>query len=73
MNITDLKQGTKAIVSDITKLNDLVKQRLIDMGLVEGEEICLKCTMPFGGPVMVEVCGQCLSLRRKEAACIGVR
>ncbi|MDN3018967.1 FeoA family protein [Neobacillus drentensis] len=73
MNLTDLKQGTKAIVSDISKINDLVQQRLIDMGLVEGVEVCLKRTMPFGGPVMVEVCGQCLSLRRREASCIGVR
>lgn len=73
MNLTELQQGRKATVSDITKLNDIVKQRLIDMGLVEGQEICLKCTMPFGGPVMVEVCGQCLSLRRKEASSIEVK
>ncbi|API92150.1 MULTISPECIES: FeoA family protein [unclassified Virgibacillus] len=73
MNLTDLQQGKTAVVSDVTKFNDIVKQRLIDMGLVEGQEVCLKCTMPFGGPVMVEVCGQCLSLRRKEASRIGVR
>ncbi|GIP65100.1 iron transporter [Virgibacillus pantothenticus] len=73
MNLTDLQQGKTAVVLDVTKLNDIVKQRLIDMGLVEGQEVCLKCTMPFGGPVMVEVCGQCLSLRRKEASRIGVR
>ncbi|NBJ69555.1 MULTISPECIES: FeoA family protein [Clostridia] len=73
MNLTDLQQGETAVVSDVTKLNDIVKQRLIDMGLVEGQEVCLKCTMPFGGPIMVEVCGQCLSLRRKEASRIGVR
>lgn len=73
MNLTGLEQGTKAIVSDITQLNDLVKQRLIDMGLVEGQEICLQRKMPFGGPVMVEVSGQYISLRRKEASSIGVR
>lgn len=73
MNLTDLKQGTKAIVEDTSRLNEFVKQRLIDMGLVEGEEVCLKYMMPFGGPVMIEVSGQALSLRRREAACIGVR
>jgi ferrous iron transport protein A len=73
MNLTDLAQGTKATVCDITKLNYLVKHRLMDMGLVEGQEVCLKCMMPFGGPVMVEVCGQCISMRRREASSIGVK
>ncbi|HYK71596.1 MAG TPA: FeoA family protein [Pseudoneobacillus sp.] len=73
MNLTDLKQGTIATVFDLTKVSELVKQRLIDMGLFEGQEVCMKCTMPFGGPVMVEVCGQCISLRRREAASIGVK
>ncbi|MDP4156816.1 MAG: ferrous iron transport protein A, partial [Bacillota bacterium] len=23
--------------------------------------------MPFGGPIMIESCGQCIGIRRKEA------
>ncbi|WP_027410318.1 ferrous iron transport protein A [Anoxybacteroides tepidamans] len=72
MVLTDLQPGKKAIITNLSLMNEKLKQRLIDMGVHEGEEVCLKCTMPFGGPVMVEVSGQCICLRRKEAACIGV-
>ncbi|MBA2875954.1 FeoA family protein [Thermaerobacillus caldiproteolyticus] len=73
MFLTDLQQGKKAVITNLGMMNEVVKQRLIHMGLQEGEEICLKCVMPFGGPLMVEVCGQCICLRRKDAACIGVK
>ncbi|GGJ58335.1 ferrous iron transport protein A [Anoxybacillus voinovskiensis] len=72
MVLTDLQPGKRATITNISMMSDILKQRLIDMGVHEGEEVCVKCTMPFGGPVMVEVAGQCICLRRKEAACIGV-
>jgi ferrous iron transport protein A len=45
---------------------------LLDLGITEGSEVCVKCVMPFGGPVMIESCGQCVGLRRKEARLIEV-
>jgi ferrous iron transport protein A len=73
MVLTDLQQGQQAVITNLAVANEVVRQRLLHMGMHEGENICVKCVMPFGGPVMVEVDGQYICLRRKEAACIGVR
>lgn len=67
-----LKKGEKAKITDMTKINHLVRRRLLDLGITEGTEVCIKCFMPFGGPVMVESCGQCVGIRRKEAIQIEV-
>lgn len=72
MVLADLKQGEKARISDFSMLSDLVKRRLIDMGIYEGVEVCLKSNMPFGGPYMIETFGQCVGIRRNEAATIRV-
>jgi ferrous iron transport protein A len=73
MVLTDLQQGERAIITNLAVTNEVVRQRLLHMGMREGEKVCVKCMMPFGGPVMVEVDGQYICLRRKEAACIGVK
>lgn len=67
-----LKAGDKGKIIDISHVNHLVQRRLLDLGITEGLEVCVKCIMPFGGPVMIESCGQCIALRRKEAVQIEV-
>ncbi|MGE7768664.1 FeoA family protein [Peribacillus sp. NPDC096540] len=70
--LSQLKIGDKAKIIDISSTEKLVRRRLLDLGISEGSEICIKCVMPFGGPVMIESCGQCIGVRRKEANCIEV-
>ncbi|HHY72503.1 MAG TPA: ferrous iron transport protein A [Bacillus bacterium] len=72
MVLAELKQGEKARIRDFSKLSDIVRRRLIDMGIYEGVEVCLKCNMPFGGPYMIETFGQCVGIRRHEAGTIRV-
>jgi ferrous iron transport protein A len=67
-----LKAGEKGKIIDISHVGHLVKRRLLDLGITEGTEVCVKCVMPFGGPIMIESCGQCVGIRRKEADCIEV-
>lgn len=62
-----LKAGERAVIKDISGANSLVRRRLLDLGITEGSIVCVKCIMPFGGPVMLESCGQCVGIRRKEA------
>lgn len=69
---TSLKAGEKGKIVDISHVGNLVKRRLLDLGITEGSEICVKCAMPFGGPIMIESCGQCVGIRRKEAVQIEV-
>jgi ferrous iron transport protein A len=67
-----LKSGEKGKIIDISHVGHLVQRRLLDLGITEGSEVCVKCVMPFGGPVMIESCGQCVGIRRKEAVQIEV-
>ena len=69
---SSLKAGEKGKIVDISHVGNLVKRRLLDLGITEGSEICVKCVMPFGGPIMIESCGQCVGIRRKEAVQIEV-
>src|SRR5262249_62054298 len=45
-------------------------QRLMEMGVLEGEEVELLGGAPRGAPVGVFVAASRLSLRRREAACV---
>lgn len=72
MNLTEVKHGDTCRIIDLSRLNTIVQKRLMDLGVIEGVEICCKNVMPFGGPFMLEVCGQCLSLRKKDVHCIEV-
>jgi ferrous iron transport protein A len=67
-----LKAGGKGKIVNLSKVGLLVQRRLLDLGITEGSEVCVKCVMPFGGPVMIESCGQCVGIRRREAVQIEV-
>ncbi|MDR7001274.1 FeoA family protein [Neobacillus niacini] len=62
-----LKAGDKGKIIDVSHVGHLVRRRLLDLGITEGSEVCVKCIMPFGGPIMIESCGQCIGIRRREA------
>lgn len=67
-----VKVGDKGKIINISKVGRLVQRRLLDLGITEGSEVCVKCVMPFGGPIMIESCGQCIGIRRNEACLIEV-
>lgn len=61
-----LHPGESARVVDVEG-NDAVAVRLMEMGLIEGEEIQLLGAAPFGDPLEFLVRGYRLSLRKDEA------
>jgi len=61
-----LKTGERARVADIVG-NDAVAVRLMEMGLIEGEEIEHLGAAPLGDPVEFLIRGYRLSLRLTEA------
>jgi len=61
-----LKLGERARVFDVTG-DDAIAMRLMEMGLVEGEEIENLGSAPLGDPVEFIVRGYRLSLRQSEA------
>lgn len=52
--------------------NDALVQRLMEMGLIEGEEIEVIALAPLGGPLEIRLGDSRLSLRRGEAARVQV-
>jgi len=51
---------------------DPLAQRLMEMGLLEGEEVEVIGVAPLGDPIELRISGYRLSLRRAEAARITV-
>jgi ferrous iron transport protein A len=69
--LDQLRVGQRARVSAVAGQDGLV-QRLLEMGLLEGEEVEVICFAPLGDPMEIRLRDYRLSLRRREAACISV-
>lgn len=61
-----LKKGDRARIVEVSG-DDAVSVRLMEMGLVEGEEIELLNFAPLGDPIEFLIRGYRLSLRASEA------
>jgi ferrous iron transport protein A len=71
MNLAMLKPGEKGKISAIGAIGPL-RRRLMDMGVLVGEEVQVMKVAPLGDPLEVKVKGYSLSLRKKEALGIAV-
>ncbi|MDO9556045.1 MAG: ferrous iron transport protein A [Coriobacteriia bacterium] len=71
MDLSMLKPGNRARITSIGVAGPL-KRRLMDMGVLVGEEIKLVKIAPLGDPVEVDIKSYRLSLRKSEAQAIGV-
>lgn len=68
MKLSQLKVGNKGIVKAFTDLEMSVK--LMEMGCLPGEEVCVERIAPLGDPIAIKVAGYQLSLRKREASTI---
>ncbi|HSW64824.1 MAG TPA: ferrous iron transport protein A [Dissulfurispiraceae bacterium] len=66
MTLAELRPGQKGRILQIGALGPL-KRRLMDMGIVIGEEIVVEKVAPLGDPIEVRIKSYNLSLRKKEA------
>lgn len=71
MNLARLKPGEKGKITQIGSIGPL-KRRLMDMGMLVGEEVKVEKVAPLGDPIEVTIKDYKLSLRKKEAEGIGV-
>ena len=70
--LDQLQRGQRATVMAVDG-EDAIVQRLLEMGLLEGEEIEVLGFAPLGDPMEIRLRDYRLSLRRTEAARITVR
>jgi ferrous iron transport protein A len=71
MNLAMLKPGEKGTITQIGVMGPL-KRRLMDMGVLVGEEVRVEKVAPLGDPIEVKVKNYNLSLRKREAEGISV-
>ncbi len=71
-SLDQLQTGQRACIEQIEGTDGIV-QRLLEMGLLEGEEITVLGFAPLGDPMEIRVRDYRLSLRRHEAARIIVK
>jgi ferrous iron transport protein A len=71
MNLVMLKPGEKGRIMRIGSIGPL-KRRLMDMGVLVGEEIRVEKIAPLGDPIELTIKGYNLSLRKGEAEGIAV-
>ncbi|MGE5285186.1 MAG: FeoA family protein [Actinomycetota bacterium] len=66
MNLAMLKPGQCGRISQIGAIGSL-KRRLMDMGVLVGEEVKVEKVAPLGDPIEITVKNYNLSLRKREA------
>ncbi|MBC8290043.1 MAG: ferrous iron transport protein A [Planctomycetes bacterium] len=64
--LDSLSPGQRAVISDVSG-DDAIAVRLMEMGLIDGEEIELIGRAPLGDPLEFLIRGYRLSLRAQEA------
>lgn len=69
--LDQLKPGHRGIIRALTS-GGVATQRLLEMGLMEGETVEVIAIAPFGDPMELRVQGFQLSIRKAEAAGIQI-
>ena len=69
--LADLLEGQSATIADVVG-DDAMAQRLMEMGLTEGEPVRLIGFAPMGDPIEFSVRGYRLTLRRTEAQRVSI-
>jgi ferrous iron transport protein A len=64
--LADLLEGQSAVIADVVG-DDAMAQRLMEMGLTDGEPVRLIGFAPMGDPIEFSIRGYRLTLRRTEA------
>lgn len=72
MCICDLKPGEKAFVDRILG-DEKLSKRLQALGCIEGTEIEMKTAAPFGDPLIVNLRGFSLAIRKNDAKNIYIK
>jgi len=70
-SLDQLRSGERALVEAVEG-NDALVQRLLEMGLLEGQEVEVIGFAPLGDPMEIRLGDFRLSLRRSEAARVSV-
>ena len=69
--LADLSIGAKGEMLDIS--DNLLEQKLLEMGCTPGEQFEVVRKAPFGGPIAILISSYVLSIRKEDAMRIEVK
>lgn len=69
MTLANIETDQPARIRDLHG-DPVVVSRLREIGFVRGEEVAVRGRAPFGDPILVELRGAIIALRKGEAACV---
>ena len=69
--LADLSIGEKGEMLDIS--DNLLEQKLLEMGCTPGEQFEVVRKAPFGGPIAILISSYVLSIRKEDAMSIEVK
>ncbi|HAR85439.1 MULTISPECIES: FeoA family protein [Clostridium] len=72
MNVFNLKPGDKGLIKELA-CDDRLAKRLLALGFVEGTEVLVKKTAPLGDPIIINLRGTDLAIRKKDAELIFIK
>ena len=67
VQLSELAIGEQGEVIKLNGADSLLRQRLMEMGIIRGTKISVERFAPLGDPIEINVRGYRLSLRKKEA------
>lgn len=67
MNLAMLKPGEQGRITKLEAGIGPIRRRLMDMGVLVGEQVRVSKVAPLGDPIEVTIKSYSLSLRKKEA------
>lgn len=71
MSICDLKPGEAGMIKSISG-NEKLAKRLLSLGCIEGTKVLLKNCAPLGDPIVINLRGFNLAIRKRDAQNISV-
>lgn len=72
MTLCNLKPGSTGLIDEL-KCDTKLAKRLLALGFVEGTEIIVKKKAPLGDPIIINLRGTDLAIRKKDAQLIYVK
>lgn len=66
MGLSFLKRGQKGRVISLNEERQVLKQRLLDMGITDGVTIKITKIAPLGDPICIELRGYSLLVRKAD-------
>ena len=67
--LSDMKKGERSVIKEI-KIEGTLRQRLMDIGFIEGTEVTCVRISPFGDPKAFLIRGTVIALRNEDSSLI---